>query len=131
MEYILKGYEPANLFRYFEEISAIPRGSGNEKGVADSLVRFAEEHGLRWYKDDLYNVAIFRDAAPGMENKEPLMLQAHIDMVCEKNKGVDHDFEKDGIRLIEKNGFVRCGIIYVANGTPRIAYQRTAGIGRA
>ena len=106
MKYILKNYQPENLFRYFEEISAIPRGSGNEKGIADYLVAFAKARGLRFYRDEMHNVAIFRPAAPGMEDKEPVMLQGHTDMVCEKNGGVDHDFEKDGLKLIEKNGFL-------------------------
>ena len=106
MEYILKGYEPENLFRYFEEISAIPRGSGNEKGIADYLVSFAEREGLDYYRDEHHNVAIYRPAAPGCEGKEKLMLQGHTDMVCEKNSGVAHDFEKDGLKLIEKDGFL-------------------------
>ena len=60
MEYILKDYQPIELFHYFEEISAIPRGSGNEKGIADYLCAFAEEQGLAYYRDDLHNVAIFK-----------------------------------------------------------------------
>ncbi len=107
MNYILKGYEPENLFRYFEEISAIPRGSGNEKGIADYLVSFAEARGLRFYRDGHHNVAIYRPAAPGLEHKAPVMLQAHTDMVCEKNKDVEHDFEKEGLHLTEKDGFLR------------------------
>lgn len=111
MEYILKDYRPIELFHYFEEISAIPRGSGNEKGIADYLCAFAEREGLRYYRDDLHNVAIFKDAAPGYEEKEAVMLQGHTDMVCEKNGDTVHDFEKDGIRLIEKDG------ILMADGT--------------
>ncbi len=111
MEYILKDYQPAALFRYFEEISAIPRGSGNEKGIADYLCVFAEEQGLAYYRDDLHNVAIFKDAAIGFEDKEAVMLQGHTDMVCEKNADTVHDFEKDGIKLIEKDG------ILTADGT--------------
>ena len=58
MNYIIKGRKPASLFRYFEEISAIPRGSYNESGIADYLVRFAEERGLEYYRDALHNVLI-------------------------------------------------------------------------
>ena len=107
MEYILKGYEPENLFRYFEEISSIPRGSGNEKGIADYLVAFAKARGLKYYRDEMHNVAIYRPASPGMEDKEPVMLQGHTDMVCEKNNDVQHDFTKDPLKLIEKNGFLK------------------------
>ncbi|MBQ7846818.1 MAG: aminoacyl-histidine dipeptidase [Clostridia bacterium] len=106
MEYILNNYEPIALFHYFEEISAIPRGSGNEKGIADYLCAFAESQGLRYYRDELHNVAIFKDAAPGYEEKEAVMLQGHTDMVCEKNSDVVHDFEKEGIKLIEKDGML-------------------------
>ena len=106
MDYILKGYEPENLFRYFEDISRIPRGSGNEKGIAEYLIAFAKNEGLEYYTDENHNVAIYRPAAPGCEQKEKLMLQAHIDMVCEKNAGVAHDFTKDPLKLIEKNGFL-------------------------
>lgn len=99
MEYIINGYQPENLFRYFEEISAIPRGSGNEKGIADYLEAFAKEKGLRYYRDEHNNVAIYKPAFPGYEDKEPVMLQGHTDMVCEKNADVMHDFEKDGLKL--------------------------------
>ena len=106
MEYVIKGYKPECLFRYFEEISQIPRGSGNEKGIADYLVAFAAREGLRCVRDEYHNVAIFRPASPGCEDKEPLMLQAHTDMVCEKNASVDHDFTKDPLKLVEKDGFL-------------------------
>lgn len=104
-------YQPIKVFNYFEEISAIPRGSGNEKGIADYICRFAEERGLEYYRDDLHNVAVFKPAAKGMEDKEKIMLQGHTDMVCEKNAGTEHDFLTDGIDIIEENGWLR------ANGT--------------
>ena len=106
MEYIIKGYEPENLFQYFEDISAIPRGSGNEKGIADYLVAFAKKQGYKYVRDGFHNVAIFRPASPGCESKEALMLQAHTDMVCEKNAGTAHDFTKDPLKLILKNGIL-------------------------
>ena len=69
---------------YFNEISKIPRGSRNEKAISDYLVSFAKEQGL-WYKqDDVYNVIIDKPASEGYENSAPIILQAHIDMVCEK-----------------------------------------------
>ena len=90
----------------FKELSAIPRGSGNEKGVADFLEGFAAERGLGFYRDADQNVLISK---PGVG--KTVILQGHSDMVCEKNDGVDHDFERDPIEIIEENGIIR------ANGT--------------
>ena len=97
MDYKITGYEPAKLFHYFEEISAIPRGSGNEKGISDYLVAFAKDHGLWVYQDDVYNVIIKKAASAGAEAAPAVMLQGHIDMVCDKLGSVEHDFKKDGI----------------------------------
>ena len=68
MEYKLN-YQPKKVFNYFEEISAIPRGSGNEKGIADYICAFAEKRGLEYYRDGLHNVAVFKKATVGMEGK--------------------------------------------------------------
>ena len=111
MDYKITGYEPAKLFHYFEEISAIPRGSGNEKGISDYLVAFAKDRDLWVYQDDVYNVIIKKPASAGAEDKPAVMLQGHIDMVCDKLGSVEHDFEKDGIDLVVKDG------ILTANGT--------------
>ncbi|MBQ9468362.1 MAG: aminoacyl-histidine dipeptidase [Clostridia bacterium] len=106
MNKLFCGYEPARLFEYFYEISQIPHGSGNEKGVADYLVSFAEKQGLEWYRDEYHNVAIYRPASAGMEDREPVLLQAHTDMVCEKIAGVEHDFLKDGLKLNVRDGWL-------------------------
>ncbi|WP_206459063.1 aminoacyl-histidine dipeptidase [Anaerovorax sp. IOR16] len=111
MKYKITGYEPNALFQYFEEISAIPRGSGNEKAISEYLIAFAKTHNLQCYHDELNNVVIKKPATKGYEKSPAVMLQGHQDMVCEKNNDVIHDFEKDGIDLIVENGFVR------ANGT--------------
>lgn len=111
MDYKIKGYEPAAVFRYFEEVSAIPRGSGNEKAISDYLAAFAKEHGLEYEVDEIYNVVIRKTGSSGSESLEPVMLQGHTDMVCEKNHDVAHDFETEGIDIIQEGGFVR------ANGT--------------
>lgn len=97
---IIRGFEPARVFTYFEHISAIPRGSGNERAVAEYLVGFAREHGLDCVRDAANNVLIKAPATAGRENEAPLLFQGHTDMVCEKNGDVDHDFEHDPIRLI-------------------------------
>lgn len=111
MKYKIEGYRPEKLFHFFEEISAIPRGSGNEKGISDYLVKFAEERGLWVHQDEALNVIIKKGGSKGTEKKAPVMLQGHIDMVCEKRSGIEHDFEKDGLDLIVENG------ILSANGT--------------
>ncbi len=100
MDYKITGYEPAKLFHYFEEISAIPRESGNEKQISDYLVAFAKDHGLWVYQDDVHNVIIKKAASAGAEDKPAVMLQGHIDMVCDKLGSVEHDFTKDGIDLV-------------------------------
>ncbi|HYE82951.1 MAG TPA: aminoacyl-histidine dipeptidase [Clostridia bacterium] len=87
------------VFRYFEEISAIPRGSGNEKQISDYLVGFAGEHELEVIQDEALNIIIKKPASEGYENAPVVILQGHMDMVCEKNKGTVHDFDKDPIKL--------------------------------
>lgn len=106
MEYKITGYKPEKLFHFFEEISAIPRGSGNEKGISDYLVRFAKDRGLWVHQDEAYNVIIKKGGSKGAEDKAPVMLQGHLDMVCDKRAGVEHDFEKDGISLVVKDGIL-------------------------
>ena len=93
MEYRIKGLQPEALFRFFEDISAIPRGSHNEKAISDYLVSFAKERGLWVNQDAANNVIIKKPASAGAENTAPVMLQGHLDMVCEKLAGVEHDFE--------------------------------------
>ena len=73
MDYKITGYEPAQLFHFFEEVSAIPRGSGNEKGISDFLVAFAKERGLDVYQDEVYNVIIRKPASAGAENAPTVM----------------------------------------------------------
>ena len=94
----LAGLEPAAVFHYFEEICAIPHGSRNTKKISDYLVNFAKEHGLRYIQDAANNVILFGNGTCGMEDHAPVILQGHMDMVCEKNSNVEHDFEKDPIQ---------------------------------
>lgn len=95
----LRNSKCSEVFRYFEEISSIPRGSHNEKRISDYMVEFAKKHGLEVFQDKALNVIIKKPATPGYENAPAVILQGHLDMVCEKNKGTVHDFEKDPIRL--------------------------------
>lgn len=96
---VLKGLEPAEVFKYFGELSNIPRGSGNEKGVSDYLVSFAKEHGLEVIQDKAYNVIIKKPGSKGYENSPGVILQGHMDMVCEKTPDSTHDFLKDPLQL--------------------------------
>ena len=100
MEYLIKGRKPESFFNYFEEISAIPRGSGNEKGIADYIVDFANKRGLYCYRDEVNNVFVRMPASAGRENEGAVMLQGHTVMVCEKNQDTVHDFEREGIKLV-------------------------------
>lgn len=111
MEYKISGYKPEKLFHFFEDISAIPRESRHEKRISDFLVTFARERNLWVYQDDVYNVIIKKPASAGAEDAPAVMMQGHIDMVCDKLAGVEHDFATDGIDLVVKDG------ILTANGT--------------
>lgn len=93
--------------KVFEDISAIPRGSYNEKGVSDYIVKFAKERGLWCMQDDALNVFIKKPATPGYEDHEPVILQGHMDMVCEKEPGSDHDFMKDPLELYVEDGWLK------------------------
>ena len=108
---IIKGVKNEKPFYYFEEISKIPRASRNEKAIADYIVSFAKSKGLFAYRDDVNNVLVVKNATQGRENDEPIMLQAHTDMVAEKNNGTLHDFETEPIELIQDGNVLR------ANGT--------------
>ena len=85
------------IISFFRKISAIPRGSGNESGIADYLCRFAEAHSLEYYRDQHNNVLIKKPAFKGYESRPAVMLQAHVDMVCEKLPEKQHDFLADPI----------------------------------
>ena len=99
----LAGLEPKEVFHYFEEISNIPRPSYKEEKISNYLVNFAKERNLEYYQDEVKNVIIIKEAAPGYEDVAPLMIQGHMDMVCEKEPGCTIDFENDGLTL-EVNG---------------------------
>ncbi|HBC32382.1 MAG TPA: aminoacyl-histidine dipeptidase, partial [Clostridiales bacterium] len=103
---ILEGLKPEKVFYYFEEISQIPRGSGNEKQISDYLYDLAISKGWEAIQDEHLNIIIKKPASKGYENAPAVMLQGHMDMVCEKNEGVEHDFEKDPIKLRIKDGYI-------------------------
>ena len=94
------------VLSYFKEITAIPRESGHEEHIIAYLQEFAAKHSLECHTDEAGNVLIVKEAAPGYENVPAIVLQSHTDMVCEKNEGVEHDFAKDPIRYIIKDGWM-------------------------
>ena len=98
--------EPAKVFYYFEEISKIPRGSGNTKAVSNYCVAFAKERGLYVRQDELNNVVIKKPATAGYEDKPAVIIQGHLDMVAEKDPDSDHDFMKNPIKLIVDGDFI-------------------------
>ena len=99
--------ETAEVFRYFEEICSIPHGSGNMDAIADYCLRFAQENGLRALIDGAKNVVIYKSGTAGYENAEPIILQGHLVMVCQKRGDIDFDFEKDGIKTYKDGDFIK------------------------
>ena len=95
----LAGLEPASVFGYFEEICAIPHGSRNTKAISDYLVDFAKEHNLRYIQDSSNNVIIFQEGTAGYEDHAPVILQGHMDMVCEKDADCPLDMAVDGLDI--------------------------------
>lgn len=96
---ILGHLEPANVFRFFEEICNIPHGSRNMDKISNYLVEFAKERNLEYYQDEIKNVIIIKEATAGYENKEPIMLQGHMDMVAVKKPESTIDMATEGLRL--------------------------------
>ncbi len=95
----LAGLQPERVFAYFEKLCSIPHGSGNTKAISDYLVSFASEQGLRYVQDELNNVIIFKDAAPGYESHAPVVLQGHMDMVCVKDEDCAIDMAAEGLNV--------------------------------
>lgn len=97
---VLSGLKPEKMFNYFQEISNIPRESGDMERIADYCVEFAKARGLEHYRDDMHNVIIVKEGTKGYENSPAVIIQGHLDMVCEKVPGSNHDFTKDKIELV-------------------------------
>jgi len=95
------------MWKYFYELTQIPRGSGDMEKVSDYIVSFAKEHNFRYIQDEARNVIIFKDGQNGGEKKDPVILQGHLDMVCQKVSGKEIDFKKDGLSVYVDNGYVK------------------------
>jgi len=103
----IEGLKPEAVWKQFEAISAIPRGSGNEEAVGNYIISVAEKNNLSCKKDELGNIIVRKPASPGKENSTGVVLQGHIDMVCEKNNDTVHDFLIDPIRLIRDAEWIK------------------------
>ena len=93
----IKDLKPSGIWNYFHEITQIPRPSKKEEKIIAYLLEFAKKHNLQAKKDDAGNVLITKPATKGKENLPTVILQGHVDMVCEKNSGTKHDFDNDPI----------------------------------
>ncbi|MCI7099247.1 MAG: aminoacyl-histidine dipeptidase [Lachnospiraceae bacterium] len=102
----LTNLKPAEVFCYFDKICSIPHGSGNTKAISDYCAAFADEHGLRYIQDPADNIIIFKDGTAGYENSAPVIIQGHLDMVCEKDKDCTIDMEKEGIQPVVDGDFI-------------------------
>lgn len=107
MDALLESLEPKTMWSYFLELSKIPRGSKNEAAAADWVADQARALGCDVERDAVGNVIIRKKATPGKEGRPTTCLQAHVDMVCEKNEGTEHDFLKDPIQLVRDGDLLR------------------------
>ena len=104
---VLSELEPKNVFSFFEDICNIPHPSYKEEKISNYLVEFAKARNLEYYQDSLYNVIIIKEASKGYEDVAPIILQGHMDMVCEKTSESTHDFKNDGLELYVEDGFLK------------------------
>ena len=104
---MLEHLQPERVFYYFEKMCGIPHGSRNTKQISDFCVDFAKEQGLEYYQDADNNVIIIKEASAGYENAEPVILQGHLDMVCEKTADCPKDMEKEGLDIYVDGDLVR------------------------
>lgn len=97
---------PQEVFRYFKEISDVPRSSSHNEKISAYLVNFAKEHELEYYQDESGNVIIWKDGTPGYENSDMVMIQGHMDIVAEKTEDSTHDFQNDPLELVIDGDFL-------------------------
>jgi dipeptidase D len=104
---VLNGLQPERVFYYFEEITKIPHGSGDMSAIASFCVEFAKKHNLKYYHDEENNVVIYKDGTNGLENAEPIILQGHLDMVCQKTEDCSFDFSNDSLEIFIDGDFIK------------------------
>lgn len=104
---VLVNQEPRKVFHFFEEMCQIPHGTFDTKRISDYCVAFAKERGLEVIQDEANNVIIRKPGTAGYEESEPVIIQGHIDMVCEKTADSNHDFKTDGLDLYVEDGYLK------------------------
>ena len=102
----LEQLSPALLWKHFAQILKIPHCSGNEKAIGDYIISAADRLGHEWKRDRVGNIVVRKKAKPGHQRSKPVILQGHLDMVCEKNSDVEHDFSRDAIQAVVKGDWV-------------------------
>lgn len=124
MEQTLLSYEPGLFWKYFVEVTKIPHGSKNEGKLAEFVIKTAMDNGLEYKQDKVGNVVVSKPASPGFEGKKTVVLQSHLDMVCEKNEDTVHDFTKDPLKLEIKGNILKaCGTTLGADNGVGVAAQ--------
>ncbi len=104
---MLSHLEPKQVFSYFEQICRIPHGSGNTRQISDFVVDFAKSHGLSYIQDQWNNVILFQPGTKGYEQSPPVILQGHLDMVCEKEPGSAADLQTKGPDPVQEGDWIR------------------------
>ena len=103
---VLSALKPADVFDYFEKLCAVPHGSGNTRIISDLCAGFARELGLKYRQDEANNLVIWKEASPGYEGAEPIILQGHMDMVCAKTEDCTKDMAAEGLDLMTDGQWV-------------------------
>ncbi len=103
----IRNLEPRALWNHFADLNQVPRPSKKEQRVIQFARQFGESLGLDTQVDEIGNVIIRKPASPGMENRVPIVMQAHLDMVCQKNADTDFDFDEQGIQMFVDGDWVR------------------------
>ena len=124
MTYLIQPKYDHDPIKYFQQLTQIPRGSGNEKGVSDYVVNFAKKHNLWWKQDSENNVYIKKDGIGAGKNKPAILLQGHLDMVCEKNNETEFDFTTQPLDLYVEDGWLKArGTTLGADNGVAVAYM--------
>lgn len=122
--YTMEDLKPKEFYKYFKEISAIPRGSRNTKQISDYCVAFAKAHNLEYIQDESNNVILIKEASKGYEAVPAIIIQGHLDMVCEKESDYEIDFTKDGLTLELDGNFLSAkGTTLGADDGVAVAYS--------
>lgn len=103
----IRDLQPRLVWEQFDDITRVPRPSKKEEKIIEFLIEFAKSHSLEWQRDDIGNVVIRKPATAGYENKPTVILQSHMDMVCEKNSDVQFDFDTEPIRTHIEGDWVK------------------------